>query len=264
MSKYIDMEVKADVKIDKIAQPTLKLKESGVTIIPGLSDIGSAGLRYTSTGKWEYNNGDAWVALLPEGATLPTTEVIHITASDLVAGVATITHNLGKVPFGLDYSVTPKAITYVDENTMTLDFSDQPTTFTGASVWFIGSQQSMLVVAARNYYGDEGGTFVWTATGTTNKTWVYTKQADTSFVGGCFYYNNDNNFFSIISIEQNSASSTGYYIHQLTEDGETGFRAEIEYLSDVGKFSVDNLVWNYVVFNETKFGPLDVNYVVGS
>lgn len=147
MSKYIDMEVKADVKIDKIAQPTLKLKESGVTIIPGLSDIGSAGLRYTSTGKWEYNNGDAWVALSPEGATLPTTEVIHITASDLVAGVATITHNLGKVPFGLDYSVTPKAITYVDENTMTLDFSDQPTTFTGASVWFIGSQQSMLTTS---------------------------------------------------------------------------------------------------------------------
>lgn len=148
MSKYIDMEVKADVKIDKIAQPTLKLKESGVTIIPGMTSIGSAGLRYTSTGKWEYNNGDAWVALSPEGATLPTTQVIEITASDLVAGVATIQHNLGKVPFGLDYSVIPKAITYVDENTMTLDFSDQPTTFTGASVWFIGSQQSMLVIPA--------------------------------------------------------------------------------------------------------------------
>lgn len=147
MSKYIDMEVKTDVKVDKIAQSTLKLRTSGVTIIPGMTNIGSAGLRYTSTGKWEYNNGDAWVALSPEGATLPTTQVIEITASDLVAGVATIQHNLGKVPFGLDYSVTPKAITYVDENTMTLDFSDQPATFTGASVWFIGSQQSMLTTS---------------------------------------------------------------------------------------------------------------------
>ena len=144
MSKYIDMQVLTDVKIDKIAQSTLKLKSTGVTILPGMDGVASAGLRYLN-GSWEYNNGDAWVALSPEGATLPTTQVIEITASDLVNGVATIQHNLGKVPFGLDCSVTPKAITYVDENTMTLDFSDQPTTFTGASVWFIGSQQSMLV-----------------------------------------------------------------------------------------------------------------------
>ena len=148
MAKYIDMQVLTDVRIDKIAQSTLKLKSTGVTILPGMTDIGSAGLRYTSTGKWEYNNGDAWVALSPEGTTLPTTQVIQITASDLVNGVATIQHNLGKVPFGLDYSVTPKAITYADENTMTLDFSDQADTFSGASVWFIGSQQSMLVAPA--------------------------------------------------------------------------------------------------------------------
>ena len=147
MSKYIDMEVKTDVKIDKITQSTLKLRTSGVTIIPGMTNIGSAGLRYTSTGKWEYNNGSAWVALSPENGTLPSTQVIQITASNLVNGVATIQHNLGKVPFGLDYSVTPKAITYVDENTMTLDFSDQPTTFTGASVWFIGTHQSMLTTS---------------------------------------------------------------------------------------------------------------------
>ena len=263
MPKYIDMEVLTDVKIDKIAQSTLKLKSTGVTILPGMDNAGSAGLRYLN-GVWEYNNGSAWIALFPENGTLPSTQVIQITASDLVAGVATIQHNLGKVPFGLDYSVTPKTITYVDNNTMTLDFSDQPTTFTGASVWFIGSQQSMLVAEAKNYYGDEGGTFVWTATGTTNKTWVYTKQTDTYYIGGCYYVNNDDNYLSMISIEKNALSSTGYYIYQLTQDGDHGFEAEIKYLPDVDKFSVDNLVWEYVGFNETTFGPLDVKYVVGS
>lgn len=143
MSKYIDMQVLTDVKIDKIAQSTLKLKSTGVTILPGMDDAGSAGLRYLN-GVWEYNNGSAWVSLSPENGTLPDTQVIQITASDLVNGVATIQHNLGKVPFGLDVSVVPKEITYVDNNTMTLDFSDQATGFTGASVWFIGSQQSML------------------------------------------------------------------------------------------------------------------------
>lgn len=143
MSKYIDMQVLTDVKIDKIAQSTLKLKSTGVTILPGMDNAGSAGLRYLD-GVWEYNNGSAWVALSPENGTLPDTQVIQITASDLVNGVATIQHNLGKVPFGLDVSVVPKEITYVDNNTMTLDFSDQASGFTGASVWFIGSQQSML------------------------------------------------------------------------------------------------------------------------
>lgn len=143
MSKYIDMQVLTDVKIDKIAQSTLKLKSTGVTILPGMDNAGSAGLRYLD-GVWEYNNGSSWIALSPENGTLPDTQVIQITASDLVNGVATIQHNLGKVPFGLDVSVVPKEITYVDNNTMTLDFSDQATGFTGASVWFIGSQQSML------------------------------------------------------------------------------------------------------------------------
>lgn len=147
MSKYIDMQVLTDVKIDKIAQSTLKLKSTGVTILPGMDDAGSAGLRYLN-GVWEYNNGSAWVALAPGNGTLPDTQVIQITASDLVNGVATVKHNLGKVPFGLDVSVVPKEITYVDNNTMTLDFSDQATWFTGASVWFIGSQQSMLVAPA--------------------------------------------------------------------------------------------------------------------
>ena len=143
MSKFIDMQVLTDVKINKIAQSTLNLKSTGITILPGMEGAASAGLRYLN-GSWECNNGDAWVAL-PEGSTLPATQVIEITASDLVNGVATIQHNLGKVPFGLDCSVIPKAIAYVDENTMMLDFSDQETEFTGASVWFIGSQQSMLV-----------------------------------------------------------------------------------------------------------------------
>ena len=236
MANYIDMQVLADAKVSKIAQPTLKLKNTGVTILPGMDGAASAGLRYTpastpvtgctltgfssTTGnasgtytydgsdtftlnnnkivhensvwqvyigstvvwrstsdgtypwdvagwtvvtgsgdsglvqgvygtptapKWEYNNGSAWITLSPENGTLPSTQVIQITAADLTDGVATIQHNLGKVPFGLDVSVTPKAITYVDNNTMTLDFSDQATGFTGASVWFIGSQQSMLV-----------------------------------------------------------------------------------------------------------------------
>lgn len=144
MANYIDMQVLADAKVSKIAQLTLKLKNTGVTILPGMDGVASAGLRYLN-GSWEYNNGSAWVALSPENGTLPSTQVIQITASNLVNGVATIQHNLGKVPFGLDVSVTPKAITYVDNNTMTLDFSDQATGFTGASVWFIGSQQSMLV-----------------------------------------------------------------------------------------------------------------------
>ena len=145
MSKYIDMEVKADVKIDKIAQSTLQLKNTGVTITPGMSGIGSSGFRYTPTGNWEYNNGSEWLTL--QSATpIRLTQVINITSSDLVNGVATIQHKFGKVPFGVDCSVVPKAITYVDENTITLDFSDQSESFTGASVWFIGSQQSMLNV----------------------------------------------------------------------------------------------------------------------
>ena len=144
MSKFIDMQVLTDVKINKIAQSTLNLKSTGITILPGMEGAASAGLRYLD-GSWEYNNGNAWVALSPEGSALPATQVIEITASNLVNGVATIQHNFGKVPLGLDCSVIPKAIAYVDENTMTLDFSDQETEFTGASVWFIGSQQSMLV-----------------------------------------------------------------------------------------------------------------------
>ena len=105
---------------------------------------------------------------------------------------------------------------------------------------------------------------MWTTTGTSNTTWVYTKHAEPSFTGGCCYYNNDNNYASMIFIEPDSTSSTGYYIFQLTQDGERGFEAEIKYLSDVDKFSVDNLVWEYVGFSETIYGPLDVKYVVGS
>lgn len=263
MSKYIDMEVLDDVKISKIAQETLKFKSTGVTILPNVEGCESAGLQFIE-GTWKYNNGSEWITLPSKRASLLDKEVIQITPSDLKSGIATIQHNLGKVPFGLDYSVTPKAITYVDENTMTLDFSDQPTTFTGASVWFIGSQQSMLVVAKRNYYGDEGGTFVWTATGTANRTWVYTKQADASYIGGCGYFNDDGNYVSMIYIERDETSSTGYEIRQLTQDGEVGFSADIEYLSDVDKFSVDNLVWEYVGFSETIYGPIDVKFVVGS
>ncbi len=263
MSKYIDMEVKADVKIDKIAQSTLQLKNTGVTITPGMSGIGSSGFRYTPTGNWEYNNGSEWLTL--QSATpIHLTQVINITSSDLVNGVATIQHKFGKVPFGVDCSVVPKAITYVDENTITLDFSDQSESFTGASVWFIGSQQSMLNVPKKNYYGSDNGTFVWTATGTANHTWVYTKQDDTSALGGCYYINSDNEYVSMIAIEQNSASSTGYYIYQHTQDDDIGFRAEIKHLSDVDKFVVDNLDWKYVTFSESKYGKLDVKYVVGS
>ena len=52
MSKYIDMEVVADAKIDTIKQSSLKLKESGFTIAPVLSTGEStAGIRYSPSGQ---------------------------------------------------------------------------------------------------------------------------------------------------------------------------------------------------------------------
>lgn len=158
MGKYIDMEVLSDLKIDHLDQTELILNPDGITLHPVMEGVDLSGEHPVgfkldpSTSSLKVSDGSAWVDVVDE-VSLPDTQVIQITASDLDSGIATIQHNLGKVPFGLSWSVTPKDIVYVDENTLKLDFSDQATDFAGATVWFIGSQQSMLVAPTTNTEG---------------------------------------------------------------------------------------------------------------
>lgn len=139
MSKYIDLSVKTDIQVDTIKQSTLKIGSESVTIIP-TSEADST-LQYES-GSWKYTNHGVSKEL--SKTLLPSSNRISFTGTDLVNGKLTIKHNLGfKYLLGLDYTVMPKNITFVDENTLELDYSDQPSTVSG-DVWFILSQQNML------------------------------------------------------------------------------------------------------------------------
>lgn len=144
MSKYIDLSVKTDIQVDAIKQSTLKIGSESVAIIP-TSEADST-LQYES-GSWKYTNHGVSKEL--SKTLLPSTNRISFTGADLVNGKLTIKHNLGfKYILGLDYTVMPKNITFVDENTLELDYSDQPNTITG-SIWFVMSDQTMLVQLAK-------------------------------------------------------------------------------------------------------------------
>ena len=96
---------------------------------------------------WEYSNdGITWTPMTSgSGSVNLTGEPINITPADLADGKATISHNLGcKYPLGIGYDKVPQNITFQDDNTMIVDYGDQPSDFT-AVLWFYGSTQAMLV-----------------------------------------------------------------------------------------------------------------------
>lgn len=149
MAKYIDMEVLSDIKIDKVDQTTLTLK-TGSKISLQIPDVtaDNVGVR-VENGQLQFGDGTSWV-----GAPVPNQEItvegepIVFSSSDLDSeGKLTIQHNLGKYPFGLNYTLMPKDISFPDMNTIVFDFSDR-STITSGHIWFNGSQQSMLVQPA--------------------------------------------------------------------------------------------------------------------
>ena len=104
----------------------------------GLQTQVAVGFKYENN-CWQYSNGDSWVEL---GKTSGTSSVngdpISFSSSDLL----TINHNLGQYPIGIDYTIMPKDIIFVDENTLQFDYSDQESI--SGQIWFIGSKQNML------------------------------------------------------------------------------------------------------------------------
>ena len=98
--------------------------------------------------QWQYSNdGSNWFSIKPRKSSIDLSyELISITSSDLVDGIATIKHNLGqKYILGLDYTVTPDNIEYTDDNTLTLDYRSHENL--NCKVWFYKSAQNMLVVS---------------------------------------------------------------------------------------------------------------------
>ena len=149
MPKYIDMEVKADIVVDKINQSTLTLKDgSKLSIQIPNTDTDSIGIR-VENGQLQIGEGTSWSGI-SKG-----TDVVSVTGSPIVFsssnldsdGKLTIQHNLGKPPFGLDFTIMPNDIVFQDENTLVLDYSDQPE-ITNGEVWFVNSSQDMLVNAS--------------------------------------------------------------------------------------------------------------------
>lgn len=156
MAKYVDLEIIHNAKIDKITQASISVGSTidgnttlagpEVVIIPSVLGNTTTGstqkrVRYSHTdSKWYYNNGSGDLAI----GSLPSTEAITFTASDLTNGILTITHNFNK-QYILDFrcSVQPRTVTF-NNNTIVLDYSDQPSTFTGGTVYFTGALQSMI------------------------------------------------------------------------------------------------------------------------
>ena len=101
-----------------------------------------------ATQEWEVStDGITWKSFASK-SSIPY-EVIEITATNLVNGVATIQHNLGKkYPLGLGFTVMPDAIEYADANTLKLDYSNHALADFQAKVWFYNSKQSMLTGGA--------------------------------------------------------------------------------------------------------------------
>lgn len=120
---------------------------TGTDVIPGKFRKGlqtqvAVGLKYENN-CWQYSNGDSWVELgQTSGTSSVNADPISFSSSDLLSGILTINHNLGQYPIGIDYTVTPKDIIFVDENTLQFDYSDQESI--SGQIWFIGSKQNML------------------------------------------------------------------------------------------------------------------------
>lgn len=139
--------------------------------------------------EWQYSNdGINWHSFNEILSNL-SYELISITSSDLVDGIATIKHNLGKkYVLGLDYTVTPDNIEYTDENTLTLDYRSHENL--NCKVWFYKSAQNMLVVPSSVEFLDEqyeGNLIANITTGTeAHKTesgdLIMTKQSDGSWL----------------------------------------------------------------------------------
>lgn len=129
--------------------------------LPNLASWGSYGnvctLEYIPPVKeWQYSNdGSNWFSIKPGKSSIDLSyELISITSSDLVDGIATIKHNLGqKYILGLDYTVTPDNIEYTDDNTLTLDYRSHENL--NCKVWFYKSAQNMLIVPSSVEFLDE-------------------------------------------------------------------------------------------------------------
>ena len=108
-----------------------------------ISDLVTLHSQTEGSKRWEYSlDGTTWNPIGESGESF-TYKPITFTASNLVDGKLTINHNLGTYVLGLGYTVPPKNEIY-NENSLVLDYSDQPSNFEGGVVWFKGSDPSMI------------------------------------------------------------------------------------------------------------------------
>ena len=130
----------------------------GTTPVPTVAlgaatqEVAGVGLKYDPiSGKWMYSDGTEWKEFGASSSGSVIGDLIPFTSADLDTGILTIQHNLGtKYVLGLDYSITPKDVLFVDENTLKLDYSDQSNNGSlSGSVWFVGSKQGTIVSPAQ-------------------------------------------------------------------------------------------------------------------
>lgn len=117
----------------------------GIRYTPGVAGEGSdPKLEYT-------NDGTTWYPFGGTGFAGIIYEPIEFTGSDLKNdGTLHIQHNFNnKNVLCLGCTPQPKEITYLD-NEIVLDYSDQNSSNLSGAVWFINSQQSMLVSGGGN------------------------------------------------------------------------------------------------------------------
>lgn len=141
--KTRDLTIGGIIDQDQLEIGTSSGSTAGIFFDNGKENL--PGIRYNKeTSQWESSvDGSTWNTFAQEG-DVPY-EVIDITSTELVSGVATITHNLGvKYPIGLGFTIVPDGIEYVDNNTLKLDYSGHALTDFHAQVWFYNSKQSML------------------------------------------------------------------------------------------------------------------------
>lgn len=113
----------------------------GIRYVPN-QETGLGTIEYTDDGTMWHNIG------MEKDATY---EPILFTQSDLQNdGCIKIQHNFNNPNvLCLGYCPQPKEITYLD-NELVLDYSDQNSSNLSGAVWFINSQQSMLVSGGGN------------------------------------------------------------------------------------------------------------------
>nr|DAG42813.1 MAG TPA: hypothetical protein [Bacteriophage sp.] len=138
-----DLTIGGIIDQDQIEIGTTSGSVAGIFFNNGKENL--PGVRYNKqTSQWEASlDGVTWQPFIQEG-DVPY-DVINITSSDLVDGVATITHNLGiKYPLGIGFTITPDDIEYVDTTTLKINYGSQSLSDFHAQVWFYNSKQSML------------------------------------------------------------------------------------------------------------------------